>query len=43
MTAFAAVAGMAGARSRHSAAVQRVMMVAAALVAIVVGGVWLLA
>jgi hypothetical protein len=41
MTAFAAAAGAAGARSRHSAAAHRMMTVAAALVAIVVGGIWL--
>jgi hypothetical protein len=43
MTAFAAAAGLAGTRARHSAAAQRAMMVAAALVAIIVGGVWLVA
>jgi hypothetical protein len=41
MTAFAAAAGLAGARVRHHAAAQRLMMMTAALVAIVVGGVWL--
>ena len=43
MTAFAAAAGVAGARTRHGAAAHRLMMRAAAVVAIVVGGVWLLA
>jgi hypothetical protein len=43
MTAFAAAAGYAGARTRHSATVHRTMMVTAALVAIVVGGVWIVA
>ena len=43
MTAFAAAAGMAGARTRHGAAAHRAMMTAAAVVAIVVGGVWLVA
>jgi len=41
MTLFAAAAGLAGVRTRHNAAAQRAMMMAAALVAIVVGGVWL--
>jgi threonine/homoserine/homoserine lactone efflux protein len=43
MTAFAAAAGVAGARTRHSAAAHRAMMIAAAVVAIAVGGVWLVA
>jgi hypothetical protein len=43
MTLFAAAAGLAGMRTRHNAAVHRAMMIAAALVAIVVGGVWLVA
>jgi hypothetical protein len=43
MTAFAAIAGLAGARTRHSPAAHRLMMMATALVAIVVGGVWLVA
>ncbi|MSO45491.1 MAG: hypothetical protein EXQ59_01815 [Acidobacteria bacterium] len=42
MTAFAALAGMAGAHTRHSPAVQRAMMVAAAFMAIAVGGYWLI-
>jgi hypothetical protein len=43
MTAFAAAAGLAGARSRQSASTHRLMMMTAALVAIAVGGVWLIA
>ena len=43
MTAFAAAAGVAGAHTRHSPAAHRLMMMAAAIVAIAVGGVWLLA
>jgi hypothetical protein len=42
MTAFAAAAGMLGARG-HTARAPRVMMVGAASVAILVGGVWLVA
>jgi hypothetical protein len=42
MTAFAAAAGMAGARTAHSMAAHRLMMMTAAVVAIVVGGVWLM-
>lgn len=42
MTAFAALAGMAGAQTRHSPAAQRAMMVAAAVMAIAVGGYWLI-
>ncbi len=41
MTAFAAAAGLAGARVPLGAAAHRVMLLTAALVAIVVGGVWL--
>ncbi len=41
MTAFAAAAGFAGARTRNGALAQRAMMVSAALLAIVVGSVWL--
>lgn len=41
MTAFAAAAGMAGARTGQSVPAQRAMMMAAALVAFIVGGVWL--
>jgi hypothetical protein len=43
MTAFAAAAGFAGTRARHSAAAHRAMLLAAASVAIVVGGVWIVA
>jgi hypothetical protein len=43
MTAFAAAAGLAGARTRHGATAHRAMMVTAALAAIVVGGVWMVA
>jgi hypothetical protein len=43
MTAFGAAAGLAGARTRHSAAAHRAMMMTAAVVAIAVGGVWLVA
>ncbi len=43
MTAFAAAAGVAGTRTRHSAAAHRLMMITAALVAIVVGGIWIVA
>jgi hypothetical protein len=43
MTAFAAAAGVAGAHTRHSPAAHRLMMMAAAVVAIAVGGVWLIA
>ena len=41
MTAFAAAAGVVGARTAHGATAHRLMLLAAALVAIVVGGVWL--
>ena len=41
MTAFAALIGSAGARQEHDHRLQRAMMAAAAVVAIVVGGVWL--
>ena len=41
MTAFAAAAGAVGARSAHGATLHRLMLFTAALVAIVVGGVWL--
>ena len=41
MTAFAAAAGVIGARTAHGATVHRLMLLTAALVAIVVGGVWL--
>jgi Cytochrome C biogenesis protein transmembrane region len=41
MTAFAAVVGSAGARREHGHRLQRAMMTAAAVLAIVVGGVWL--
>ena len=41
MTAFAAAAGVVGARSAHGATLHRLMLFTAALVAIVVGGVWL--
>ena len=41
MTAFGAVAGLAGERTREDAATHRLMTVTAALLAIVVGGVWL--
>jgi hypothetical protein len=43
MTLFAAAAGLAGTRTRHSASLQRAMLLTAAVVAIVVGGVWLVA
>jgi hypothetical protein len=42
MTAFAAVVGSGSVRLRNRALAQRVMMTAAALLAIAVGGVWLL-
>jgi hypothetical protein len=41
MTAFAAAAGFAGAHATRGATAHRLMMLTAALVAIVVGGVWL--
>jgi hypothetical protein len=41
MTAFAAVAGCAGARTRNSGFAQRTIMITAALLAIAVGGIWL--
>lgn len=41
MTAFAAVIGSAGARREHDNRLQRAMMAAAALLAIMVGGIWL--
>src|SRR5688572_27043887 len=41
MTAFAAAVGFGSLRVRHGAAAQRVMMAAAATLAIVVGGVWI--
>ena len=41
MTAFAAVVGSAGARWTHDGRLHRVMMTTAAVLAIVVGGVWL--
>jgi hypothetical protein len=41
MTAFAAAVGLTGVRISHSPTAHRLMMTAAALVAIVVGGVWL--
>ena len=43
MTAFAALAGSAGLRTAGRAFPQRAMMVSAALLAIVVGGVWIAA
>ena len=43
MTAFAAAAGIAGVSTRHRAAAHRMMMAVSALIAIVVGGVWLIA
>ena len=43
MTAFAAAVGAAGERLRPGAGAHRLMMQAAALAAIVVGGVWLMA
>jgi hypothetical protein len=42
MTAFAAVVGSGSVRVRNGAGAQRVMMAAAATLAIVVGGVWLI-
>jgi hypothetical protein len=42
MTAFAAAAGLVGARTAHGATAHRLMLLTAALVAIVVGGVWLI-
>jgi hypothetical protein len=42
MTAFAAVVGSGTVRARHGALAPRAMMVAAAALAIVVGGVWLI-
>ena len=41
MTAFAAFVGSAGARSEYNHRLQRAMMATAAVLAIVVGGVWL--
>jgi sulfite exporter TauE/SafE len=41
MTAFAAVAGATSARTRSGANVHRAMLLAAAVVAIAVGGVWI--
>ena len=41
MTAFAAAAGVVGARTAHGATAHRLMLLTAALVAIAVGGVWL--
>ena len=41
MTVFAAAAGVVGARTAHGATAHRLMLLTAALVAIVVGGVWL--
>jgi len=41
MTAFAAAAGLVGARTTLGATAHRMMLLTAALVAIVVGGVWL--
>jgi cytochrome c biogenesis DsbD-like protein len=41
MTAFAAVVGSAGARWTHDRELHRIMMTTAAVLAIVVGGVWL--
>ena len=41
MTAFAAVIGSAGARRRHDHRLHRAMMASAAMLAIVVGGIWL--
>jgi len=43
MTAFAAVAGSAGGRTMRHAFPQRAMMLSAALLAIVVGGIWIAA
>jgi hypothetical protein len=43
MTAFAAAVGFGSVRVRNGARAQRVMMAAAATLAIVVGGVWLMA
>jgi hypothetical protein len=43
MTAFAAAVGVGSVRVRTGATAQRVMMAAAAMLAIVVGGVWLVA
>jgi hypothetical protein len=43
MTAFAAAVGSAGARASSRAFPQRAMMFSAALLAIVVGGVWIVA
>ena len=42
MTAFAAAIGSASARGGHSARLHRLMMTTAAVLAIVVGGVWLI-
>jgi hypothetical protein len=42
MTAFAAAVGFGSVRLRHGAMAQRVMMAAAAMLAIVVGGVWMI-
>jgi threonine/homoserine/homoserine lactone efflux protein len=43
MTAFAALVGSAGARAEYHPRTQRVMMTVAAVLAIAVGGVWLIA
>jgi hypothetical protein len=41
MTAFAAIVGWTGARVQHHAATHRGLMAATAVLAIAVGGVWL--
>jgi hypothetical protein len=43
MTAFAAVAGLAGRRMTPGAWPQRALMFSAAIIAIIVGGIWLIA
>jgi hypothetical protein len=43
MTGFAAIVGFAGARGGHDVRLQRGMMTAAAVLAVLVGGVWLIA
>jgi hypothetical protein len=43
MTAFAALVGSVGVRAQYHPRTQRVMMTVAAVLAIAVGGVWLIA
>jgi hypothetical protein len=43
MTAFAAAVGLLGIRTGHNPQMHRAMMTVAALLAVMVGGVWLIA